>query len=224
MTRSDLNLPEDSFLCLFIFDAHSIIARKNPWAVIEAFQQAFNEQERQQAIRLVIKVSNLNAYPEDAKRLRAAVDAVNGILIDLHLTRGETNALLNSCDVYLSLHRSEGYGLTIAEAMYLAKPVIATAYSGNMDFMTTDNSFAVPYTLVELAEDYPPYGAGNVWAEPDITAAAEILQGVYDHPEEARLRGHRAAAHLREQYNPAKIGQQVKPRLERILRNQSELK
>lgn len=167
-----------------MFDALSIVERKNPWGAIRAFERAFPEAVRRGRCRLVIKVVNLHFFPPEARRLREEMKRVDGILIEDHLHRLRTNALIAACDVYLSLHRTEGYGLTIAEAMYLGKPVIAPAYSGNMDFMTPDNSYMVPYRLVKLERDYPPYDRGNVWAEPDSDAAAVMLRSIFDRPGE----------------------------------------
>ncbi|HEY1014642.1 MAG TPA: glycosyltransferase family 4 protein, partial [Herpetosiphonaceae bacterium] len=191
-SRADVGLPEDACLYLFIFDALSVIERKNPWAVIEAFKQAFPPRERARA-RLVLKAGNLAHAPAEGARLRAALAEIDGILIDGYLSRREVNALIHHCDAYVSLHRSEGYGLTIAEAMALGKPVIATAYSGNLDLMAPEHSYLVPYRLVELPRDYPPYEAGMLWAEPHIGAAAEHFRAVFSRREEARARGLLAA-------------------------------
>jgi glycosyltransferase involved in cell wall biosynthesis/2-polyprenyl-3-methyl-5-hydroxy-6-metoxy-1,4-benzoquinol methylase len=206
ITRAELGLPEDAFIVLYMFDALSVIERKNPWAAIRAFKEAFSKAERRQQVRLVIKAANLDRFPHEAARLRAEMREVNGILIESYLDRPRVNALLNQCDVYLSLHRAEGYGLTLAEAMALGKPVIATAYSGNMDFMTPANSYLVPCHLVELERDYPPYEKGSVWAEPDAGAAAEILRQVYEHPEEANSIGQNAAKTLKENNNAHFVG------------------
>ncbi|MEP7290140.1 MAG: glycosyltransferase [Chloroflexota bacterium] len=215
-SRSQLGLPDASFLVLVMFDALSIVERKNPWGAIEAFSRAFSPSERQEQVRLVVKVNNLEKVP-DADRLRAAVRGVNGILIEQYLDRLDANALIQQCDVYLSLHRSEGYGLAMAEAMYLGKPVIATAYSGNVDFMNESNSYLVPYTLVELSQSYPPYEAHNVWADPDIKAAARLLRQVFDVPEEAKRKGSLAARYIRDNYNNQVVGQQIALRLNEIL-------
>jgi glycosyltransferase involved in cell wall biosynthesis len=89
----------------------------------------------------------------------------------------------------------------MAEAMALGKPVIATAYAGNMDFMTEENSYLVPYRLVEITEDIGPYERGNVWADPDLTEATRILRRVVEVPEEARQKGERARQHIADNYN-----------------------
>lgn len=216
VTRSGLGLPEDRFVFLFMFDMFSVIERKNPWALIQAFEEAFNEEERRSRAALVIKVNNLDTIPGEAARLRQEIARVNGVLIDAYFDRLQTNGLLSLCDAYVSLHRSEGYGFTLAEAMYFGKPTIATAYSGNMDFMTLDNSYLVPYRLVELERDYPPYDAGGVWADPDVHAAASLLRRVYEQPVEAAERGQFAAASFRQYYNPVIVGRRMVSRLSRI--------
>jgi glycosyltransferase involved in cell wall biosynthesis len=219
VTRADLGLPEDAFIVLYMFDALSVIERKNPWAAIRAFQQAFSETERRRQVRLVMKATNMDRFPQEAARLRAEMQEVNGILIESYFDRLRANALLNQCDVYLSLHRAEGYGLTLAEAMALGKPVIATAYSGNMDFMTPGNSYLVPYRLVELERDHPPYERGSVWAEPDVGAAAEILRRVYEHPEEAGERGRASVGRFREYHHAEIVGQALVDWVGHVLRH-----
>lgn len=214
--RSHLYLPDDAFIVLFVFDALSIPERKNPWAVIEAFERAFSAQERHRAVRLVVKVSNLKHVPEVARRLRSDMQRVNGVLIDEYFNRLQTNALLSHCDVYMSLHRSEGYGLTIAEAMFLGKPVIVTAYSGNMDFTTPNNSYLVPYTLVPLTQSYPPYELGNHWADADVGSAASLLRSVYENRDAAEQIGRQAAIDIRRYHSPAAVGDVLRTRLSLI--------
>ena len=113
---------------------------------------------------------------------------------DRVLSREESYGLLNACDAYVSLHRSEGFGLTMAEAMFFGKPVIATAYSGNLDFMSADNSLLIPYEMTPLTLDHPVYRKGNRWAEPSVPAAAEAMRRLVEQPDLARSLGERAAA------------------------------
>src|SRR5262249_23746268 len=131
------------------------------------------------------------------------------ILVDRVLSRAETLMLMNSADCYVSLHRSEGVGLTLAEAMLLGKPVIATAYSGNLDFMNRGNSLLVDYRRTRLEEDAWPYPKGSVWAEPSIEHAAELMRWVIEHPAEANALGEQARRDLRELMSLEAYGQRL---------------
>jgi glycosyltransferase involved in cell wall biosynthesis len=153
----------------------------------------------------VVKAVNLDRSPA-AGRLRREVAAVGGVLLDGYMDRAELGALFDACDAYVSLHRSEGFGLTMAEAMALGKPVVATGYSGNTDFMTEDNSYLVPWRPLELTEDVGPYERGNVWADPDLDAAAALLRRVASDPEEAFRKGALARRDMAERFSPAAAG------------------
>lgn len=216
--RAQFGIPEDAFVALFVFDAASVLERKNPWATIRAFAEAFNPDERQHKARLVIKVNSLATYPDEAERLREEMDKINGVLIEDYLSRQATYALLNSCDAYISLHRSEGFGMTLAEAMALGRPVIGTGYSGNVDFMNINTSYPIPYELVTIPKDYHPYKSGNVWAEPDIHAAAKALREIYEHPEIAAHKGRAAAEYMRRYHNPQTVGMATANRIRYILK------
>lgn len=171
----------ESFQFLLIFDYLSVFERKNPLAVIEAFSSAFSPAE---GPVLVVKSINGDLKPLDRERVRlAAADRPDIVFMDDYVTKSERNALLASADAYVSLHRAEGFGLTMAEAMIMGKPVIATGYSGNLDFMTEENSFLVPYKLGEVPLGCDPYPAGAPWADPDVDAAARLMRQVVDEPD-----------------------------------------
>jgi glycosyltransferase involved in cell wall biosynthesis len=139
---------------------------------------------------LVLKSINSGFYPNELEQLRATVAArPDVLLLDGPLEQARYHALVGAADAYVSLHRAEGLGLTMAEAMALGKPTIATAYSGNLEFMTEQNSYLVPSRPVEVPSGAGPYPAGAVWAEPDLDAAAACLRAVVDRPEEARAKG-----------------------------------
>jgi glycosyltransferase involved in cell wall biosynthesis len=199
---------DDAVVYFFNFDALSTSARKNPWGVVNAFSRAFTPEERAREVQLVIKVHNLDRAPAMAEPLRDALETVNGILINAELTRSDMDGLLERTDVYASLHRSEGFGLGLAEAMYLGKPVIATAYSGNMDFTTPGKSCLVGYSMKRVTEQdhrhYLPatmnYRPGLVWADPDIALAARWMRLLYERPGLRREIGARAAAAIRDGY------------------------
>ncbi len=175
------------FTFLFTFDFQSIFERKNPIAVIRAFRRAFRPSE---PAVLVIKSVNGYRHREAFRALAEAIgDHPHIILHDAYLPANEQVDLMHGCDAYVSLHRAEGFGLTLAEAMALGKPVIATGYSGNRDFMTAENSYLVPFSLTRVPAGCAPYPAGACWAEPDVDAAAAAMREVFDNREQARDRG-----------------------------------
>jgi glycosyltransferase involved in cell wall biosynthesis len=129
----------------------------------------------------------------------------------------EVNALIYNSDCYVSLHRAEGFGLTMAEAMFYGKPVIATAYSSNMEFMNVGNSFLVKYDLVTLVEEQGPYKRGSTWAEADIEHAAALMYYVFHNYPQAQEVGARAASELKSLLSPQTISKKVRSRLEHIM-------
>ena len=211
LSRKELGLNEDEFIFLFVFDLASIMERKNPLGLIRAFKLAFASMPK---IKLVLKVSRAKNYPEEIKLLREAIDGANIYLDISDMAREKVAALMNSCDCYVSLHRAEGLGLTIAEAMLLGKPVIATAYSGNLDFMDGDTSLLVKYNLVELDQDYLPYQKGWHWADPDVNDAAEKMRWVYENPAAAKLLGDAAKLKLNDLLSPKRAGERMIARLD----------
>ncbi len=213
--REALNLPPDKFIFLFIFDFFSNIERKNPIATVRAFKQAFGENNPD--VLLVIKCSNSQRFPGDRARLIEAIANSPSIkLIDGYLSKEKINALLYNCDCYVSLHRAEGFGLTMSEAMYYGKPVIATGYSSNIEFMNLGNSFLVDYETVEIAGNYGPYKRGDIWANPSIEHCAKLMQYVFNNYQKAREVGARAARDLKTLLSPAARGKEIKKRLEYI--------
>lgn len=217
LSRCELNLQEDAFIFLHVCDVLSMSQRKNPLGVIQAFHMAFAEQP-QLKVCLVIKLSNLEYQPELASELQAAIAQDPRIqLIDRYLERNTLNNLLNSCDCYVSLHRAEGFGLPIAEAMYLGKPVIATHWSGNVDFMDEQNSLPVSYQLVELQEDVGPYQKGQWWAEPDLADAASKMLKLAKSPQQAQRLSEQAAHTIRTRYSPEAVAQLLKQRVNDIV-------
>jgi FkbM family methyltransferase len=213
LSRAELGLPE-GFLFLFVFDYASTLKRKNPVAVIEAFRRAFTPGE---GAALVIKCMNPTHDPEGHMRLKALVAEHPDIrLIGQYVSAPEKNAMIAACDCYVSLHRAEGFGLTTAEAMYLGKPVIATGYSGNLDYMTEANSHLVRYTMTEVGTGAWPYPRDGVWAEPDVDHAAELMRRVYEDREAGRALGIRASRDIRRTHSPAAAGEMMKRRLSEI--------
>ncbi len=179
---------------LFCFDYQSVFERKNPLGLVEAFRLAFPTGG---GARLLIKSVNGASYPEQEARLLAAAASHAGVEVaDGYLDRAEQRSLVAACDAYVSLHRAEGLGITLAEALALGKPVIATAYSGNLDFMDSDGSYLVPYRLSPIPPGCGPYPAGTLWADPDLHAAAGALREVAAAPGEAWRRADRGRSRL----------------------------
>lgn len=206
-------LDERNYVFLFIFDFFSVFERKNPLAIIKTFRQAFDNNED---VVLVLKCINSDRHPSEFEILQNYSSEHNIKIIDGHLSKDDINSLIASCDCYISLHRAEGFGLTMAEAMYLERPVIATGYSGNMDFMDINNSFLVRYKLIELEKDFGPYKKGNVWADPDISHAVELMRFVYNNREHAKKIGIRASEDIKRFLNPTVVGNEIKQRIERL--------
>ena len=213
VSRSQFGLTEEDFVFLFMFDYHSVFERKNPLGLIKAFRRAFAPQE---SAALVIKSTHANRQALSIMRDAAAGSRTS--IIDAVVPRNEVGALYQSCDCYVSLHRSEGFGLTLAEAMAAGRPVIGTAYGGNLDFMTPENSYLVRHTLVTLKQGYPPYEAGSVWAEPDIAHAAELMRRVYEKRDEARGIGEKARGDIAKMLHPTVVGEVMRERLITIAR------
>ena len=215
LSRAELGLPE-GFCFLFVFDYRSVFRRKNPLGIVEAFCRAF---EPGSGPSLVIKSICGDEFQAEREALAAAVgDRPEIHLIEATVAPAIKDAMIASCDCYVSLHRSEGLGLTMAEAMYFGKPVIATAYSGNLDFMTEENSYLVPHTLVEIGPDADPYPAEHEWAEPDLERASALLRQVFENQEAAALRGRRGADDIRRTHSPQAAGEALKLRLDQIKR------
>jgi glycosyltransferase involved in cell wall biosynthesis len=206
-----LGVSPDDFVFLFMFDFHSVIQRKNPSGLIEAFRRAFPE--RGDAV-LLIKSSHADASA--VREMTAAARGSNIKVVDTVLTREEINALYEQAGCYVTLHRSEGFGLTPAEAMLAEKPVIATGYSGNMDFMAPDNSYLVSYKLVELDAEYRPYEKGSVWADPDLDHAASLMRHVYENRDEARRVGQKAREGVLSHLHPDVVREIMIRRLLRV--------
>ncbi|UUY09842.1 glycosyltransferase [Pseudomonas sp. J452] len=221
LSRADLHLPEDHFIFLHMSDVLSIPQRKNPMGVVEAFRLAFADKPEAK-VKLIIKLSNLDHQPELSEAIFAAMDEEPRIqLIHEYLDRNTLNNLLNACDCYVSLHRAEGFGLPIAEAMYLGKPVIATNWSGNVDFMNEENSLPVSYELVELTKDYGPYKKGQFWAEPSQKDAATKMYEVYKQEDRAKTIGSLAAQHIMSSNSALKVSAQQKSRCTEIRARQA---
>ncbi len=208
-----LHLP-DGFAFLFLFDFYSTLARKNPLGLVEAFTRAFEPGEGPQ---LVLKSHNGDFKPERLARLRDAGGGRPDIhIVDRFLPAAEMAALMRRADCYVSLHRAEGFGLTLGEMMALGKPVIATGFSANLDFMTAENSYLVRHREALVGSAGENYPAEGTWAEPDIDHAAQLMREVWGDQDEARARGARAEREIAERFGLEAVGQLALDRLKRL--------
>jgi glycosyltransferase involved in cell wall biosynthesis len=180
--RHRFGLPASSTIFLVTLDMGSGFERKNPLAAIEAYSRAFGTSTD---TVLLVKTNDW-AYDEESRRVLAGIkdslkDRANVRFMEENLSYRDVLSLYASCDVLVSLHRSEGLGLHLMEAMSLGRPVVATGWSGNMDFMTPDNSRLVPFTLVPVHTSHAAYASemkrpGQRWAEPDLDSAASLMR------------------------------------------------
>ena len=213
LPRSSFGLDQDKFLFLFTFHMTSIMERKNPLGLIRAFKRAFPSDR---SVGLVLKTSFGSEQPEQLAALHRAAQGSDITIIDAVYSQAEVLGLMQCCDAYVSLHRSEGYGLTMAEAMLLGKPVVATNYSGNLDFMSAETSLLVDYELVTLDRSHGPYEAGTRWAEPSLEHAAALMRRIAHDRDGARALGRRAQADLLDRMSYRRSGALMETRLAEI--------
>jgi glycosyltransferase involved in cell wall biosynthesis len=220
MDRAYFGLPRDGFVFLFSYDFNGFASRKNPEATIAAFRQAFDDGTRD--VRLLLKSSNGARFPDQLASLERLVAADPRIeLRDGFLSREEMFGLQNATDCFVSLHRSEGFGMGLAECMYFGKPVIATGYSGNLDFMDHDNSLLVDYRMIPLSNGDYPYWRGQQWADPDIAHAARWMRRLFDDRDLAHRIGANAAASIRHSHSREVCATALATRLQQIDRQRS---
>ncbi len=212
--RAALGLP-DGFVFLLVYDFNSVIARKNPEGLLDAFVRAFPDAA--EGAQLVLKSINAEQHPDAHDRLRlAAAGHPHVHLLDYYASAEEKNGMIAAADCYASLHRSEGFGITMAEAMLLGKPVVATAYSGNLDFMRPENAYLVDFELTAIGPGHDPYPPEAQWAEPDLEHAARLLREVFEDREEAARRGETARADILRDHSARASGDAMAQRLAAI--------
>jgi glycosyltransferase involved in cell wall biosynthesis len=215
LSRTELSLPEHRFLFLAMFDTKSVLERKNPSGALRAFKNAFRGNDAR--VGLVMKFNNPDYEQPVLKELQAELaDCENVFVIDRLLKRDELTWLIDACDCFVSLHRSEGFGLGPAEAMSLGKPAILTNWSGNTDYMTSDNCIAIDYKLVQLGQDFGPYKAHQHWAEPDLEQAAHWMKRIVADPELGKAIGLRGQQTIKSQFSPEAVGKIIQARLQEI--------
>ena len=214
-SREYFGLPGDKFIFLMMYDGGSCAERKNPGKVIESFKAAFSPEEKD--VALVVKLKeNSDKDIEDIKNLTRGYD--NIYFLDRNMTRTEVNSLIKCVDVYVSLHRAEGFGLTCAEAMVVGTPVIATGWSATTQFMDKNSACMVDYEMVTIDKDIPPFKKGYRWAEADKDQAAGYMRRLFDDKEFYDIIKANACAHVKEKLSMEKCAETVKNRMDYILR------
>jgi glycosyltransferase involved in cell wall biosynthesis len=216
--RECFGLDDGRFHFLFSFDYYSGSARKNPLGVAQAFQYAFPDPETK--VGLLIKSTGPKELDATASQQLQNLSTLDKRItnLDRSLGRDEMLSLIADCDCYISLHRSEGFGLGMAEALALGKPVIATDYSGNRDYLTGDTGFLVPFSLRKLMPGEYPMSEGQSWAEPDLRIAIHHMRTVFANRQEALGRSLRGKKFIEDHYSGQTTARIIKDRLDEIRR------
>lgn len=215
LSRADFGLSDHEFVFLTFCDMLSVYERKNPAAVVKAFIQEFGARD---GFRLVVKVNHGEERSEQLRQLEHLCRGYPIIIINKTISRSEVNALISKSDCLVSLHRAEGFGLTLAEAMYLGKPVISTAYSGNMDFTLPGNSFLVDFKLCAVGSGAEPYDPDQIWADPDLDSARAQMRSVVECVDLRSAKASAGKEFVHRFLSPEAVGSQMKSRLDRIVR------
>jgi glycosyltransferase involved in cell wall biosynthesis len=209
--RERLRIADDAVAFLYVFDASSVVERKNPQCLVDAFEAAFPGHDR---VRLVLKVSNADADPAFSRYLDALVQRdARCVVLRQTMQPQDLAGLIRAADCYASPHRSEGFGLTVAEAMVCGVPVIATDYGGTTDFVTPEVGFPLRCRLVEVDRDHGPYAKGAIWADPSREHLQELLRGVVLAPHVAAALGQQGRARMLENYAAEAVGRRIANRL-----------
>lgn len=212
--RAYFGLPEDKFLFLILYNSGSVAERKNPQAAINAYKEAFEHHE--DGVGLVIKVSN--ASEKELQELKEVLGNVKNVffIVD-NLEKIEVNSLIKNVNVYVSLHRAEGFGLVLAEAMQLKTAVISTAWSGNMEFMKDDAACLVDYKLIPVTTDQGGFSKKSVWADADVGKAAEYMRKLWENPQYYQLVCEKGKAYIESRINARKMSELARSYYEEIL-------
>ena len=217
LERGDLGLPERTYLLLTTFDFTSYVTRKNPIGAVRAFRAAFPAQAGER-VGLVVKANGAEARPAEAAAFLASPELSDPrvIVINEVLERRRMIGLIEQCDCFVSLHRSEGFGRGIAEAMLLGKPVIVTGYSGNMDFTNPQNACIVDYQLVDVPPGEYPFPEGQRWADPDLDQAAAYMRRLMGDPAWGAALAEKGRELVEAQHGVDAVGRRYRARLEEL--------
>jgi glycosyltransferase involved in cell wall biosynthesis len=215
--RRYFGIRESALTFLFFFDVRSYQSRKNPEGVVDAFLRLV-ERRPSEDVQLVIKVHGADQNPDGFNVLqqRSAPLRSRVLFLQQAMSDNEVKNLVRCCDAFVSLHRSEGFGRGMSEAMCLGKTVIATGYSGNMDFCDQQTALLVPFELVDVLVDAYPHAEGQVWAEPDVAAAVDLMERLIDDPALSTDLGARAALRLRTGFSLRVAGARFRRRISEI--------
>lgn len=207
---------EEYFNFLFIFDYNSSIQRKNVLNLIKVFRETFDGKNNNAF--LTIKTSKSDKFPLEKQQIKEAIgDSVKIKIVEKIFDKNALNYVISNCDSYISLHRSEGFGLTMAEAMYFGKPVIATGYSGNLEFMNDDNSFLVSAERVSYGSDDLNYDSDTIWSEPSLEKASEYLQKIYQGGDVIKEKSDHARTTITQDFSLERVGKLIRERSEELI-------
>lgn len=213
--RKKFGLPEEQFLYLMMYDKLSMTERKNPQAVLDAYKIAFGESGEKKKVGMVVKINNPTA--QEIKMIKTIVPKeMNVHLITDILNRKQVNELIYCVDTVISLHRAEGFGLVLAEAMKIGTPTIATNWSSNTEFMNSEVACMVDADLIKIKEDIGDYKKGNCWAEPNIIQAADFMKRLYEDQAFGVEISKKARIFISEHLNSDRIVEKIQSRLQEI--------
>lgn len=216
--RVYFNLPKDKFLFLVMYDTNSTMARKNPLGAIESFKKAFSPQD--EGVGLVLKMNN--PRKEDIEALKSSLGEYRNIYyINKTMEKAEVNSLIRCVDVFVSLHRAEGFGLVMAEAMLNETPCIATDWSSNTEFMNKDVACMVDYTMTTLKKTQEPYKKGSRWADANTDTAAKYMKKLVSDKEFYDTLAKRGREYIEKKLGMEQAAKAIRERIEQIYGDES---
>ena len=213
LARRHFGIRESAFVLLHFFDMSSYAARKNP-AAVQALFDRLRAENPFADLQLVLKVKEREAESDWGAVF--ADDPQIKVLSTPLDTQGVLS-LINACDCFVSLHRSEGFGRGMAEAMALGRLALGTAWSGNLDFMRAENSLLVRADTIAVGADEYPHGVGQHWADPDLDHAHDLLRPVLADPTRGRTIAERGRRDILQSHGNRALGLRILDRVEAIL-------